>query len=80
MHNQRWVHGDIKPNNIVFDKSTTIDKERIIVNEEKLRIKIIDFGLTTRFYNDQNLLDQSYICDEKTHGNVHFMSIYQIKN
>ena len=57
MHNSKWVHCDIKPNNIVFNKSHRIDNDRILIDEEKVKTKIIDFGLSTRIVNDIKLSD-----------------------
>ena len=45
MHLKDFVHRDLKPENILFTKA--INKEGDLAN-----VKLIDFGLSTKFSND----------------------------
>lgn len=73
------VHGDIKPNNILFPAGTSTEIVFTIDHDEKLPIYLIDF--TTSFFTKGHFQnDYLEISQTQNLGSPFFQSVNQMQN
>lgn len=73
LHSLGYIHGDIKPQNILFSSNTHVDYARNLPNS-KPKFTLIDFGISDKYVNNQGV----HLSKEKMKsfkGNIEFAAV-----